>query len=101
MVRDTLSIVMLLILVVIVHGCKGKDTAIPEGNSPEGKVYKERCGICHPIPQPSKYPFERWRDFLGLMDMEMMRKGVPPLSQEEKRMILKYLKRHSSREEGV
>ncbi len=89
----------LILLVLLLYGCGG-EPVIPERDSPEAGVYLQRCSGCHPPPEPSKYTFERWRDLLGLMEMQMARKGLPPLSKEERAMILDYLRRHSQ-EEGA
>ena len=99
MIGRTPLIGMLLVLVSIVYGCKG--TAIPEGNSPEARVYTRRCGTCHPLPEPSRFTFKRWKDLLGLMEMQMARKGLPPLKGEERAMILDYLRRYAAPDEGT
>lgn len=90
---------VLLLLLLLLYGCSGGPT-IPESDSPEGRIYMRRCGTCHSPPEPQKYPFERWKDFLGLMEMEMARKGLPPLEGKEKAVILEYLERYSGRGEG-
>ncbi len=96
MVRDISIIIALILLAAAVYGCR--EVALPEGDSPRARVYTSRCGICHSPPEPGKYPFGKWKDLLGLMEMQMEKKGLPPLGEEERTVILEYLKRYSKEE---
>lgn len=84
-------------LMFISYGCSKGEAILPERDSPEAQIFLSRCGGCHPAPLPYKYPFERWKDIIGLMEMQIERKGIEPLKPEEKEMILTYLKRNTER----
>jgi len=81
------------IAVVFVIGCAGL-TKIPDPDSPEARLYTERCTQCHSLPHPKRHRFHEWVHFVTLMKEPMEKKGTP-LSDEDKKVILGYLQKHS------
>lgn len=39
--------------------------------------------------------YEMWKMKVALMQGEMVRRGLPPLTREEREVLLEYLRRHS------
>ncbi|MDX8404042.1 MAG: hypothetical protein R8K54_06505 [Mariprofundaceae bacterium] len=70
-------------------------TPIPDANSPQAKVYAEKCSLCHALPHPKRLPFSSWKHMLKLMDQRMMERKAVPLEPEERRAITAYLKQHA------
>ena len=77
--------------------CGRKLTPIPEMESPEAKVYITRCSGCHALPHPSRLDMVRWRKIIEVMKIRMKERGYPPMTEEEEKMILRYLQKHSRR----
>jgi hypothetical protein len=44
---------------------------------------------------PSLMKFEMWKVKVEMMQGEMVRRGIPPLTPEERQVLLDYLRRHS------
>ncbi len=70
-------------------------TSIPDADSPEAKVYIERCSVCHVLPHPKRLSFSSWKHMLKLMDQRMEERGISPLEPAEREAIAAYLKRHA------
>jgi hypothetical protein len=68
---------------------------LPEPESPGAQLYKDRCDSCHRVFAPSSLKYEMWKVQVDRMQGEMARRGVPPLTTEERATVLEYLKRHS------
>jgi hypothetical protein len=68
---------------------------LPEPDSPAAQLYKQRCDTCHRVFAPSSLKYEMWKFQVNRMQGEMVRRGLPPLTAEERATILDYLKRHS------
>ncbi|MFI5366670.1 MAG: hypothetical protein ACHQ4J_13720 [Candidatus Binatia bacterium] len=68
---------------------------LPEPDSPGAQLYSERCDGCHRIFAPSTLKYEMWKVQVGRMQGELARRGLPPLTSEERATVLDYLKRHS------
>jgi hypothetical protein len=69
---------------------------LPEPDSPGAQLYRERCdGGCHRIFAPSTLKYEMWKVQVDRMQGELVRRGLPPLTTEERTTVLDYLKRHS------
>jgi hypothetical protein len=87
-------------------GCGGVFTEIPELDSPDGKVFAQRCAACHRqpfgdqgvthgVPDPRFRTMEEWRKELSRMEELMREKGLPPLTDAEREAIIRYLTRHA------
>ncbi|RMD78020.1 MAG: cytochrome C [Gammaproteobacteria bacterium] len=70
-------------------------TPLPEAGSPAARLYAQRCGACHAVPHPKRLDFARWQATLKLMEERMAQRGLPPLSPEERRTLLAYLRRNA------
>lgn len=87
-------------------GCGGVFTEIPELDSPDGKVFAQRCAACHRqpfgdhgvthgVPDPRFRTMEEWQKELSRMESLMSEKGLPPLTDSEREAINRYLNRHA------
>jgi len=70
-------------------------TPIPDADSPQAKVYAEKCSVCHVLPHPKRLHFAQWQHMLTLMDQRMKERHVPLPSEEERQAIEDYLKTHA------
>lgn len=68
---------------------------LPEAESEGARTYAARCTGCHRLYAPSVLTFDMWRMKVDAMQGEMARRGVPPLSDQERTVVLDYLRRHS------
>jgi len=68
---------------------------IPDADTPQAKVYAARCSVCHALPHPKRLDWEHWRHMLDVMDTRMAQRGMPALSDEDRRMISAYLEHHA------
>jgi len=77
---------------VLALSCSG----LPEPDSPGAKLYEQRCAAgCHRLYQPRTMKFEMWKIMVERMQSEMVRRGMPPLRESEKQVLLDYLRRHA------
>ncbi len=68
---------------------------LPEPDSAGAKLYTGRCNTCHRLYAPSSLKFEMWKFQVDRMQGELTRRGLPPLTVEERTTLLDYLKRNS------
>jgi hypothetical protein len=68
---------------------------LPEGDSAEAKVYVQECGLCHPPIHPGAMTPAMWRIQVDRMDELRRRRGLPPLAESHRGLILSYLDRNS------
>jgi hypothetical protein len=68
---------------------------LPEPDSPGAQLYAQRCNTCHRVYAPSTLKYELWKYQVDRMQGEIVRRGLPPLTGEERGLILDYLKRNS------
>ncbi len=73
----------------------GCNAPLPEPESPGAKVYASRCNTCHRLYAPRALTYEMWKMKVALMQGEMVRRGLPPLTRDERELLLEYLQRHS------
>ena len=73
----------------------GCDARLPEPDSPGARLYAARCNGCHRVYAPATLKFEMWKFQVERMQGEVVRRGLPPLSHEERDLLLDYLKKHS------
>ena len=88
-VRRVLAGVALLIASA---GCQ---KPLPDADSPGGRLYAARCGNCHRAFQPGTLKYAMWVVQVDRKQSVMARAGMPPLSDQERTLVLDYLKRHS------
>jgi cytochrome c5 len=75
-----------------VSSCSPK---LPEPESAGATLYAARCNTCHRVFAPGTLKFEMWKVQVERMQGEMARRGLPPLTPDERSVLLDYLKRHS------
>lgn len=68
---------------------------LPEPESAGAKLYATRCNTCHRAFAPGSLKFEMWKVQVERMQGEIVRHGLPPLTPDERTVLLDYLKRHS------
>jgi mono/diheme cytochrome c family protein len=86
-----------------VGGCGGMMTGIPDLDTPDGRVFAQRCGACHGksfrthgVPDPRYRTMAEWRqEILPKMDRLMSESGLPPLTEPEREAIIRYLSDHA------
>ena len=64
---------------------------LPDADSPGAVTYAQQCGLCHPPHQPSSMTAEMWKIQVARMMEMRARRGLPPLTSAEQRVILDYL----------
>ena len=75
----------------------GCDARLPDPDSPGAQLYAQRCASgCHRLYAPRLMTTEMWKITVDRMQGDLVRKGLPPLSRDEKALVMAYLKRHSS-----
>ena len=87
--------ILIFFVLVLIYGCAGRPTPIPEASSPEGELFSTRCGMCHSVPHPKRHTFKEWEHIIGVMDKEMKHRKMEPLADDEKTAILRYLERNA------
>ena len=103
--RTGRSVTGLLTLMWVV-GCGGVFTGIPDLDTPDGRVFAQRCGSCHGkpfgdhgithgVPDPRFRTMAEWQEELLNMDRLIHEKGLPPVTEREREAIIRYLSRHS------
>lgn len=73
----------------------GCSVNLPDPDSPGAKLYAARCSGCHRVYEPSALKYEMWKIKVDAMQGEMARRGVDPLTEAERTVLLDYLKRHA------
>ena len=84
-----------VLLAQAVLGLAACDAKLPEPESAGARLYAARCDGCHRIYAPTLLKYEMWKIQVERMQGEIVRKGLPPLTPEERTVVLDYLKRHS------
>jgi len=69
---------------------------VPEPDSPGARLYVKHCNGCHRVFAPGSLKYAMWEFQLERMQGEMVRRGVSPLTPDEKETVLAYLRRHSN-----
>ena len=86
------AVILLAYTAIALFAC---DAKLPEPESPAARLYAARCDGCHRIYAPSLLKYEMWKIQVERMQVDIIRKGLPPLTPEELTLLLDYLKRHS------
>ncbi len=72
------------------------NASLPEPDSPGAVLYRQRCADpCHRLYAPTLMKIEMWKIQVERMQGEFERRGLPPLTDAEKQVVLDYLRRHS------
>ena len=70
--------------------------SLPDPESRGAQVYSVRCSGCHGIYAPGSLTAEMWEVQVDRMQREMLRRAVNPLTEQERYLVLSYLKAHAS-----
>lgn len=69
---------------------------LPEPDSPGAKIYAQRCADpCHRLYLPGSMKYAMWEVMVRRMRPEYGPRGLPPLTAQEEKMILDYLRKHA------
>jgi cytochrome c5 len=85
----------MLVGLAAVIACAACNAKLPEPESEGARIYATRCNNCHRLYGPGIMKFEMWKVQVERMQGELVRRGLPPLTEHEHTMVLDYLKRHS------
>ena len=90
-----LSLFLFISLVIGINSCAtGSHQTMPEENSPELKLLKQKCTICHGLPHPKRHTSKQWEHLLVFMK-EIMTEREVSYSEKELRQIQSYLQRNA------
>ena len=100
---------MALLALMWLVGCGGVFTGIPDLDSPDGRVFAQRCGGCHGtsyggghgVPDPRFRTMAEWQEVLHKMDRLIREKGLPPLTESEREAIIRYLSHYAKSENST
>jgi hypothetical protein len=95
-----------LLVLLGLAGCGGVFTGIPGLDTPDGRVFAQRCAACHlkpfgdhgvthGVPDPRFRTMVEWQKELSRMEGLMREKGLSPLTEPEREAINRYLTRHA------
>lgn len=84
---------LVTVLGIALAGCS---QPLPEPESPAAKLYAQRCNDCHRAFHPGSLTAAMWDFQVERMQGELVRRGFPPLTRDEKKLVLDYLHRHSA-----
>ena len=73
----------------------GCDARLPDPESPGAVLYAERCRGCHRLYAPGLLKPEMWKVMIDRMQGELVRRGFPPLTPDERTIMMAYLEKHS------
>jgi mono/diheme cytochrome c family protein len=68
---------------------------LPDAESPGARAYAAQCGMCHRPYPPGVLTSAMWDIQVARMDEMRRRRGMPPLGDTERRLILEYLHAHA------
>jgi mono/diheme cytochrome c family protein len=91
--RLSVTAVALGVLSLFWLGC---DAQLPDSETQGAVLYAQLCRGCHRLYAPSLLKPEMWKVKLDRMQGEMVRRGLPPLTPEERQVMMTYLEQHSS-----
>lgn len=105
LINNLLAAGFALLVAILVVACSEQNTATtltvsdyPESDSPEAKLYLEKCGSCHAAPLPTIHPEKQWFGVVQRMQFRMTSKAIRPLTKQELDTIVGYLQKHAAKE---
>jgi cytochrome c5 len=82
-------------LLILLAGCAGGPTPIPDPDSAAAQLYTDKCSACHALPHPKRHTLAEWQSTFTLMEQRIAERGLPAISADEKQILLGYLKEHA------
>jgi cytochrome c5 len=68
---------------------------IPSPGSQGAALFKNRCSLCHPLPDPALHTAEEWPMIVERMKGHTQSMGKAGLTGQEYKEIISYLKKHA------
>ncbi len=93
--RHPALIALIAALAIFIAGCEGP---LPEKDSFPARLYAQRCDGCHRAYNPHRMTAAMWEIQIGVMEPKIREAGLPPLSDQERKIILDYLERNAGHE---
>jgi mono/diheme cytochrome c family protein len=84
---------LVFLLAQLVAACS---PALPDPQSAGAQIYQVRCSPCHQLYAPGSMTAAMWEVQVGRMQEEMLRRAVNPLTEQERYLVLTYLKAHAA-----
>ena len=105
-VRSLRRWVMGLFAWMVLGGCGGAFTSIPDLDTSDGRVFAQRCGACHGkpfgahgvthgVPDPRFRTLAEWKEVLPKMERLIQESGLSSLTDPERETIIRYLSGHA------
>jgi mono/diheme cytochrome c family protein len=69
---------------------------LPDAQSAGAQIYQVRCAACHQLYAPGSMTAAMWELQVARMQEEMLRRAVNPLTEQERYLVLTYLKAHAA-----
>ena len=95
MMRDGIKQSLVIAVVAVATGCASGGTPIPDPQSAAAQRYAEKCSGCHAVPHPARHSAAAWPHYVALMEQRIAERNHTPLSDEERLMIISYLRKHA------
>lgn len=83
----------LIAALVLASGC---EPTLPDPQSAGAQIYQVRCSGCHRLYEPRSMTAAMWEMQVERMQPELVRRGVNPLTEQERHLVLSYLRAHGS-----
>jgi hypothetical protein len=83
----------LVVALALVTGCRSQ---LPDPQSAGAQIYQVRCSPCHRLFEPGLMTRAMWEMQVDRMQPLMVRRGVNPLTEQERYLIMSYLSSHAS-----
>jgi Dihaem cytochrome c len=85
-------VIAMVAIAVAIAGCT---RPLPEEGSVSERIYADRCGGCHRPYQPRSMTAAMWQAQVVAMREKIAAAGMPPLTPEQEREVLDYLRRNA------
>lgn len=82
-------------IAIFAAACEGP---LPEQDSYPALLYTKRCDGCHRAYNPHRMTAAMWEIQVGMMEPKLREAGLPPLTDEERKIILDYLQRNAGQQ---
>jgi mono/diheme cytochrome c family protein len=87
---------VLLVVAFVLPFLAACSTPLPDPQSAGAQVYQVRCSGCHSLYAPGSLTAAMWEVQLERMQPVLQRAGVNPLTEQERFLVLSYLKAHAT-----
>ncbi len=68
---------------------------LPDAQTEAAGVYIKQCGACHSVPHPKRLSATAWKNILVVMDKRRQERKYPPLTEAQRKKIMRYLDAHA------